>query len=42
MLRSSAQKYHKLNFKDDPRVTSVHAAVMSDQNAKKEKTVTFR
>eukprot|EP01043_Picozoa_sp_COSAG02_P045862 COSAG02_NODE_4236_length_5605_cov_5.330004_4_plen_174_part_00 len=37
-----SQKFHKLNFKDDPRVTSVHAAVMSDKNSKKEKTVTFR
>ena len=42
LLFSSSQKFHKLNFKEDPRVTSIHAAVMSDKNAKKEKTVTFR
>lgn len=35
-------EYHVKNFKDDKRVTSVHSAVMSDENAKKDPTITFR
>jgi FkbM family methyltransferase len=33
-------EYHAKNFKDDKRVTSVHSAVMSDENAKKDPTIT--
>ena len=34
--------YHKQNFAEDPRVTSVHAAVVSAESYKKSPTATFR